>query len=190
MSGRRGAGDGRPGRMRASAMALALGLALTMSACGGGSGGGDVTGPDPIPPTSDPGPILDPAPEPHGGVQGSYVLEQINDSKPGQLVTIANPDGAVIGLYRFDATTLTLDALQTFALQLRYSDDKEDHGIDDAGEFKGAGPASEGALPFTFYSDVYGDQFTGVVLGDIVAIKYDFDGDGQAETSFGFRRGG
>ena len=188
MIGRRGAGGGRPERMRASAMAL--GLALSMSACGGGSSGGDVTGPDAGPPTNDPGPVVDPAPEP-AWIQGSYVLEQINDSKPGQLVTIARTNGTVIGLYRFDpATTMTLDALQTFELQLRYSDDVKDYDIDDAGEFKGAGPPSQGALPFTFYSAVYGDQFTGVVLGDFVAIKYDFDGDGQAETSFGFRRGG
>ena len=47
---------------------------------------------------------------------------------------------------------------------------------------------AEGAIPLTFYSALYEDQFTGVVLGDFVALKYDFDGDGQPETSFGFRR--
>ena len=123
------------------------------------------------------------------GVQGSYVLERINESEPGQLVTIANPDGLVIGLYRFEATAMSMDALQTFALSLSYTDDKAQFSLDDAGEFKQAGPISqEGALPLTFYSDTYGDQFTGVVLQDIVAIKYDFDGDGQLDTSFGFRR--
>ena len=117
------------------------------------------------------------------------MLERINESEPGQLVTIANPDGLVIGLYRFEATTMSMDALQTFALSLSYTDDKAQFGLDDAGEFKQAGPISqEGALPLTFYSDTYGDQFTGVVLQDIVAIKYDFDGDGQLDTSFGFRR--
>ena len=52
-------------------------------------------------------------------MQGGYVLARINDSDPGKLVTIANPDGTVIGLYRFDpATTLDMDALQTFDLRL------------------------------------------------------------------------
>ena len=117
------------------------------------------------------------------------MLEQINESHPGQLVTISNPDGTVIGLYRFEASTLTMDALQTFALELRYTDDKAPLGIDDEGEFKGAGPVTaEGAIPLTFYSALYEDQFTGVVLGDFVALKYDFDGDGEMDTSFGFRR--
>ena len=47
--------------------------------------------------------------------------------------------------------------------------------------------ATNGALPLTFISGIYGDKFTGVVLGNTVAIKYDFDGDGQLDTSFGFR---
>ena len=114
------------------------------------------------------------------------MLAQINNSQPGQLVTIANPDGLVTGLYRFEATTLTLDALQTFELELRYTDDKTQYSLDDAGEFKQAGPVSQGALPLTFNSATYGDSFTGVALEGIVAIKYDFDGDGQAETSFTF----
>jgi hypothetical protein len=166
--------------MRAPTIALGLMLGLALG-CGGGKG--DATGPDPEPPTQDPG-----TPAPNPGVQGRYVLEQINSSAPGQLVTIANPDGAVIGLYRFEATALTLDALQTFELGLRYSDDKTPFALDDAGDFVPAGPVSEGALPLTFRSAVYGDSFTGVVLGEIVAIKYDFDGDGRPDTSFGFRR--
>jgi len=174
-------------------LALACALGLALAACSGK--GGDPTGPDTNPPTDDPGPtpgpIVDPSPDPQGGVQGHYTLEQINDSKPGQMVTISNPDGKVIGLYRFDAaTTLDMDALQTFTMQLRYSDDKAEYGLPDEGEFKGAGPASDGALPLTFSSTVYDDSFIGVVLGDIVVIKYDFDGDGQADTSFGFRRAG
>jgi hypothetical protein len=172
--------------------AIALALILALAGCSGGSG--DPTGPEPAPPAPRPapgpapGPAPDPAPSP--GVQGSYVLEQINGSQPGQLVTIANPDGQVIGLYRFEATTLSLDALQTFELELRYTDDKTAFVLGDAGEFKQAGPVSQGALPLSFDSEVYGDSFTGVVLEDIVAIMYDFDGDGQAETSFAFRRGG
>ena len=179
-------------------LALALGctLGLMLAACSGG--GGDTTAPDPSPPTGDPGPTPnptpgptpDPTPGPIAGVQGSYVLEQINGSQPGQLVTIANPDGKVIGLYRFDAaTTLEMDGLQTFNLQLRYTDDKDEFGLPDEGEFKQQGPVSqEGALPLTFTSTMYDDWFTGVALGDIVAIKYDLDGDGQLDTTFGFRR--
>jgi hypothetical protein len=182
MSARRGDGEGRP-RGRTPALALVLALALALAGCSGK--GGDATGPDPLPdpPVQDPG-IPDPTP----GVQGSYVLAQINQSAPGQLVTIAGGDGHVIGLYRFEATTLELDALQAFDLEIRYTDDKADFGYDDSGEFKQAGPIVDNALPLTFTSDVYGDSFTGVVLEDIVAIKYDFDGDGEAETSFSFRR--
>jgi hypothetical protein len=183
--------------MTAPARILALALALALAGCGGGSR--DATGPDPeppaqgpLPPTPEPQPPAQeppPPPAPNPGVQGTYVLAQINQSQPGQLVTIANPDGLVIGLYRFEATTMSMDALQTFALSLSYTDDKAQFSLDDAGEFKQAGPISqEGALPLTFYSDVYGDQFTGVVLDGIVAIKYDFDGDGQPDTSFGFQR--
>jgi hypothetical protein len=166
--------------MSAAIRVLALAIVLGLVGCGGGS---DTTAPDPGPTTNDPG-----TPDPNAGVQGSYLLESINGSKPGQLVTIANPDGKVIGLYRFEATTLTMDPLQTFAFGLRYTDDKTPSGIDDEGEFKQAGPVNQGALPLTFSSAIYDDSFTGVVLQDIVAIKYDFDGDGQADTSFGFRR--
>ena len=167
--------------------AVGLALALALAGC---SGGGDAMGPGPEPPAHQP-PVPDPVPPaPAPGVQGSYVLEQINSSRPGQLVTIANPDGRVVGLYRFEATTLTLDALQTFAMALRYTDDKTRFVLDDAGDVVQAGPVSQGALPLTFRSAVYGDSFTGVVLEDIVAIQYDFDGDGRAETSFAFRRAG
>lgn len=166
--------------MSAPTRVLAALLALGLAGCGGGS---NATAPDPEPPTDDPGfPVS-------AAVAGSYVLEQINDSKPGQLVTLANPDGKVIALYRFEATQLTMDALQTFAFSLRYTDDKGQYGIDDQGGFEQAGPISQqGALPLTFSSAAYGDSFTGVALGGIVAIKYDFDGDGQPDTSFGFRR--
>jgi len=168
--------------MSAPITVLGLALALTLAGCSGSSG--DTTGPNPEPPPNDPE-----TPTPHqGGVQGSYVLEQINGSQLGQLVTISNPDGKVIGLYRFQPTTLIMDALQGFALELRYSDDQTPGGIDDEGDFKQAGPvATDGALPLTFSSATYGDKFTGVVLGNTVAIRYDFDGDGQLDTSFGFR---
>jgi hypothetical protein len=182
--------------MTAPAKIIALALALALAGCSGGSR--DATGPDPEPPTAGPLPPTPgpqpptqepPPPAPNPGVQGTYVLAQINQSQPGQLVTIANPDGVVIGLYRFEATTMSMDALQTFALSLSYTDDKAQFSLDNAGEFKQGGPLSqEGALPLTFYSDTYGDQFTGVVLDGVVAIKYDFDGDGQLDTSFGFQR--
>ncbi|HKG33657.1 MAG TPA: hypothetical protein VKB22_07990, partial [Gemmatimonadales bacterium] len=138
-----------------------------------------------------PGTPNDPGtPPPNQGLQGRYVLEQINESHPGQLVTIANPDGQVIGLYRFDADSrLELHADQAFALTLLYSNDIKKLVLEDRGELEQAGPASqEGAVPLTFASATYGDQFTGFVLGDIVAIKYDMDGDGEMESSFGFRR--
>ena len=165
-----------------TAPAKALGFALALAGCSGKSG--DPTGPNPEPQTNDPG-----TPTPNAGdVQGSYVLEQIDGSNLGQLVTISNPDGTVIGLYRFQPTTLIMDGLQNFTLELRYTDDKTPDGIDDEGDFKQAGPvATDGALPLTFSSASYGDRFTGVVLGNHVTIKYDFDGDGQLDTSFRFR---
>ena len=157
-------------------------LALGLTACSGKAG--NVTGP-----TNDPGP-QNPGPGPDAGPAGGYVLEQINGSAPGQLVTLANPGGEVIGLYRFDAaSTLELDAKHAFHLALRYTDDKEQLGIDDSGRYDPAGPVAEdGSQPLTLSSAFYGDVFAGVVLGNIVALRYDFDGDGQWDTSFGFRR--
>jgi hypothetical protein len=166
----------------------ALGLAL--AACSGG--GGDATGPDPVPPQNPPpGPEQPPPPPPpqNAGITGTYVLVKINDSRPGQLVTVSNPDGSVIGLYRFDAqTTLTLDALQTFALQLRYSDDKSQFVLDDEGEFKGGNPREDGLLPLTFTSATYGDNFVGAAGNDVLGFAYDFDGDGRLDTTFDFAR--
>jgi hypothetical protein len=165
--------------MNARVKVLALAFALGLAGCGGSRSPAE-----PDQGTNDPGTI-----DPTLAITGSYVLEQINDSKPGQLVTLANPDGKVIALYRFEATTLTLDVFRTFAFSLRYTDDQGQYGIDDQGDFEQAGPVSQqNALPLTFNSAVYGDSFTAVELGGIVAIKYDFDGDGQPDTSFGFRR--
>jgi hypothetical protein len=166
--------------MNARVKVLALAMAVGLAGCGGSSSPAES---DQGPPINDPGTI-----DPTLAIPGSYLLEQINDSKPGQLVTLANPDGEVIALYRFEATTLTLDVFKTFAFSLRYTDDKGQYGIDDQGEFEQAGPVSgQGALPLTFSSAAYGDAFTGVELGGIVAIEYDFDGDGQADTKLGFR---
>lgn len=180
---------------RRFAYALACALALTLSAC---SGGGDSTAPDDGPIVQDPGPGNGPGPQQpdpqdpgqNTGIAGTYVLVQINNSKPGQLVTIANPDGVVIGLYRFhDATSLSLDPLQTFALDLRYTDDKTELELQDAGEFKQGGSAG-GSLALTFTSATYGDAFSAIATDGVVAINYDFDGDGQADTVFAFQRVG
>jgi hypothetical protein len=171
---------------RRLALTLGYAIGLTLAACSGGHD--DLTAPDPGPPIPDPVPTPEPLPDPQGGIQGSYALERINQSEPGQLVTIANPDGTVIGLYRFDASTLDIDALQAFALHLRYTDDKAEYELMDEGDFKPAGPISDGAMPLAFSSDTYGDRFLGVALEGVVAIQYDFDGDGNPETEFGFRR--
>lgn len=184
---------------RRAAYGLACTLVLTLLACSGGSG--DSTGPGNDPPVQDPTPLPAPVPgpgpgpgpqqpDPSTGIAGTYALFQINNSKPGQMVTISNPDGKVIGLYRFDAgTQLVLEPLQTFDLQLRYTDEKGEYGIHDQGEFKQAG-SSQGVLALTFSSATYGDAFSAIAADDVVAIKYDFDGDGQFDTVFGFQRVG
>jgi hypothetical protein len=106
------------------------------------------------------------------------------------MVTLSNPGGVVIGIYRFDAASeLTLDALQTFEMTVSYSDEKDQYGVQDAGEFKPAGE-SQGAVVLSFTSAVYGDQFTAAAIGDFIAIKYDLDGDGQLDTVLGFQRVG
>ena len=175
---------------RRLALVVSYAIGLTLAACSGGDHH-DPTGPDPEPiPDPAPLPAPEPTPIPHGGIQGSYALERINDGEPGQLITIANPDGTVVGLYRFDASTIDLDALQTFTLDLNYTDDKAQYKLMDEGEFKQAGPSQNNALPLTFYSDTYGDRFAAVATDGFVLIHYDFDGDGQLETEFGFRRVG
>jgi hypothetical protein len=176
---------------------LACTLGLALAACTGG--GGDLAGPndpgpaphDPAPgPAPDPGPQDPPPPPPNAGITGTYKLVQINSSLPGQLVTVANPDGIVIGLYRFDASsTVVLDPLQTFDLQIRYSDDKSQYTITDSGEFKGAGQ-SEGFLVLTFNSTPFDDSFTGTAGQGLLAISYDLDWDGAMDTVFGFQRVG
>jgi hypothetical protein len=161
------------------ALALSLSLAGILAGCGGS--GGDATAPDPVTPQG-------PGTPSQQSVAGNYTLEQINDSKPGTLVTIVNPGGGVVGLYRFDATTLTLDGGKNFALTLRYSDDKSQFTLEDHGTLEPGGTTTQGAQQFTFRSAVFGDAFAGIVLNDVAAIQYDFDGDGQAETAFAFRR--
>jgi hypothetical protein len=185
--------------LRRAAQAITGGLCLFVLACSGDKG---PTGPGL--PDDDPGPVLptpDPAPEPQPGpgpgpdpqqpgwqFPGAYQLTSINQSTPGQLVTIANAAGQVIGLYRFrPTTTLTLAADGTFALSLAYSDDKTEFVLEDEGTY--AWQTVEGGILIQFSSAVYGDVFRGAAAPDLsAAFDYDFDGDGQAETRFGFQQ--
>jgi hypothetical protein len=101
---------------------LAGGLCAALVACSGASGGptapdgpGDdgptapvpVPVPDPVPPDTDPPGDDIPGPtQPGDNITGTHVLTRVNDSQPGQLVTLTNPDGRVIGLYRFQEKTI------------------------------------------------------------------------------------
>jgi hypothetical protein len=170
---------------------FAASLALVLTACSGGASG--PTAPD-EPPIPDPAPAPHPQPPPppqgNAGITGTYRLIQINGSTPGQMVSVANPDGILIGLYRFDATTqLVLDPLQTFTLDIRYRDDKGEYQLPDEGEFKAATPPGDG-LGLTFSSAIYGDKFTGAASDGMIGISYDFDGDGRLDTVFLFQRVG
>ena len=183
-------------RRVSSALVCAAGLVLL--ACGGGS---DVTapdpGPDPLPvplpapqPAPQPGPDPAPQPAPAPAIAGSYALIQINNSQPGQLVTIANPDGIVVGLYRFAAAMqLTVDQQQHFTLTVRYSDDKDQFGYDDEGEVTPAGQTG-GSIALLFGSATWGDSFSGIYTDGVIAFSYDLDGDGRPETTFAFQRVG
>lgn len=187
------------------ALACALGLAL--AACGGGS---DTTAPtpDPVPhpmpgpepapqPVPDPQPGPQPAPDPQPtpqptpqppSIAGTYQLIQINNSQPGQLVTIANPDGSVVGLYRFDTgTQLTVDAQNQFELTFSYTDDKSALGYADMGHIAEVGETG-GSTALLFSSGIYDDSFQGIAVDGVIMFSYDFDGDGATETSFGFQR--
>jgi hypothetical protein len=181
-----------------SAAAFALVLLL---ACSGGDANGpspDVpnaphdgppTQPHPNPPPADqpPPPPDQPPPPPDqppaDDFSGAYVLAQVDEGFPGQLITVANPDGVVVGLYRFDeGSTLALRADGTWSMSLNYSDDKVNFVIDDAGQFIHDG----GDL--LFGSAVYGDQFTGSGQPGAVAIGYDLDGNGETDLILGFVR--
>ena len=118
------------------------------------------------------------------------MLVQINNSQPGQMVSVANPDGKLIGIYRFDAATSSpWTRCRRSRCGSATADDKGEYGIEDEGEFKQAGE-TQGFLALTFTSADYGDAFTGVAGDGAVALKYDFDGDGAADTTFGFQRVG
>jgi hypothetical protein len=152
-----------------------------------------VPAPDPGPvPAPDPGPAPDPDPAPDPGptvdITGTYGLVAIDNAVPGQMVALANPDGILIGIYRFDAVTrMTLDPQGTFQLDLRYRDDKGEYQLPDEGGFTEAGNAP-GVVALTFTSAVYGDAFSGVAGDRYLVIEYDFDGDGQPDTALGFEK--
>jgi hypothetical protein len=185
---------------RRASWALACALGLVLSGCGGG---GDTTaptpGPEPIPtpqpgpepaPQPAPQPQPQPQPQPAPAIAGTYALIQINNSQPGQLVTIANPDGIVVGLYRFDAAMqLTVDEQQHFSLTVRYSDDKSQFGYDDEGEITPAGETG-GSIALMFGSATWGDSFSGIYTDGVIAFSYDLDGDGRPDTTFAFQRVG
>lgn len=154
-------------------------LCAALLACAGGDGPDEPTGPGPAP---EPGP-----PQPTDNVvAGTYVLVRINESAPGGMVTLANPDGSVIGLFRFHgSSTLALTEQQTWSLVLHFADDAEARVIEDRGRFKRTG---EDLSVLSFRSEVYGDVFLGRAVDGVAAITYDIDGDGEAETVFGFQR--
>lgn len=176
-------------RLRRAATLPLLALSLALPAC---SGGGDATGPTPeAPHQPPPPPPPPPAPEipepPQPVIAGTYRLVLINESQPGQMVSIANPDGILIGLYRFqESTTLALSPMQTWTLEIHYSDDKSGYLIADHGEFAWSGDDSGVAL--TFESAAFGDVFAGKGRDGVIAIRYDMDGDGRLDTTFGFEQ--
>ena len=182
-------GAGRAAGVRPmNAPARVLGLALAPRARPAAPArGGDATAPTPEPPAHDPGPPPDQGGRPgqlragadqrlEAGAAGHHRQSRRHGDR-------ALPLRAPTTLEHGRAADVRPRSSATRTTRRRY-------GIDDEGEFKQAGPVADGALPLTFSSAIYGDAFTGVVLGDIVAIKYDFDGDGQLDTSFGFRRAG
>jgi hypothetical protein len=169
---------------------LAGALCIALLACGGG---GDATAPDPNPPQHDPAPDPNPPdqpPPPSEGIVGTYALVVVNDSKPGQMVLLSNPDGAAIGLYRFDAsTTLSLTATQGYTLTMKLEDDKNSYLLEDQGDFKWTG-TDNGLLSLTFESGRDGRTYPGLGKPAGVVIKYDMDGDGAPDTVLGFERVG
>jgi hypothetical protein len=186
----------RVGLRSAAAFALLLLLACSGGDANGpspdipnGSHDGPPTQPHPNPPPADhpPPPVDQPPPPveqpPADDYSGAYVLTRVNEGSPGQLITVANPDGIVVGLYRFDEnSTLALRADGSWSMSLNYSDDKVNFVIDDAGAYVHNG----GDL--LFGSAVYGDQFPGSGPPGTVAIGYDLDGSGEPDVILGFIR--
>lgn len=153
---------------RRLAHALTGTVCLVLLAC---SGGKDASGPNP--PTDEP-----------GSITGAYVLARINDSEPGQMVTLANPDGTVIGLYRFhENSQLDLTDDLTWTLSIEFEEEGDSHLIEDEGQF-----TREAGDDLEFNSAVFEDVFRGTAKEGVAAIRYDLDGDGESDTIFAFTR--
>jgi hypothetical protein len=102
------------------------------------------------------------------------------------MVTLANPDGRVIGLYRFQENTiLGLTEQQTWTLSIHFADERGDHHIEDRGSFTRHG---EGGIELAFGSESFGDAFHGAADDGFALIQYDMDGDGAADTFLMFGR--
>jgi hypothetical protein len=164
--------------IRAAAGALLLALA----AC---SGGKDATGPDQNPGGDPPGNGQNPPPA--GDVSGVYVLANVNDANPGQAVTLANPDGSVIGIFRFDPrhSRLELNADGTWNFSLAYDDNGQTRQAEDEGTWSPDETQQDG---YVFKSDRYGDEFHCLAKLGVALIGYDFDGNGRIDTYFAFGR--
>ena len=181
-------------RRRALQPLAALALALLL-ACSGDDANGPTPnlpddppgGPGPTQPQPNEPPLPnDPPPPdqpPADDLVGGYVLTRVNDGFPGQLITVANPDGIVVGLYRFDeGSTLLLRPDQSWSMSLNYSDDKLNFLVDDGGDYDRNG------AELLFSSDVFGDAFRGQGENGAIAIGYDLDGNGETDLILGFAR--
>ena len=167
-------------------LGLTTALSLALTGCGGG---GDATGPDPDPGQHDPAPHPEPQPQPQpdAGVLGTYGLVLVNGSQAGRVVLLSNPDGAAIGLFRFDAaTSLTLSADHTYELTMRLADDKDTYLLHDTGDYEVTQDGEK--LSLTFISQGAAGTYPGTSTGNGTVVDYDIDGDGTPETFLGFVR--
>jgi hypothetical protein len=167
----------------------AFSLALLL-ACSGD----DTTGPTPDlpngppggpPPPTQPPPDQPPPPDevPVDDLVGAYVLTRVNQGTPGQLITVADPDGRVVGLYRFsEGSMLGIKPDQSWSMSLKYTDDKVNFVLEDEGDFA----RDDGEIQFR--SAVYGDEFRGAGGEGSMAIGYDLDGNGETDLILGFAR--
>jgi hypothetical protein len=143
-------------------------------------------GPEQPPPPPAPGPEQTPPPPPPPpvfSVAGDYGLTQINQSQPGQLVLLSNPDGSAIGLYRFDPSSVLSMNDQAWAFVVLLEDEKNVYQIRNQGTYTRSGDQGE---DFTFVSTIDGKVFTGHATDGSMVFTYDLDGDSQPDTKLGF----
>jgi hypothetical protein len=156
---------------------LALAACALLAACAGGK---DTTGPTP-PADDNPGP-----PQATNKIAGTYALRLVNAARPGEAVTLFNPDGQTIGTYRFDQrTTLELTEEQAWSLALYFGDETSGHQITDQGKFRRYG---EDGRDLVLVSAVYGDNIYGEAYDGMAYLLYDLDGDARPETALAFER--